>query len=74
MYTKVKMLSTTSFGKSVRYEVLLLACYTVKKQVGYRAGSYAVVLKCLAIGITLIPLPNLSVCVSVPVLVTGVCW
>ena len=30
---------TTSFGKSIRYEVLSFACLTVKKRVGYRAGS-----------------------------------
>ena len=35
---------TTSFGKSVRYEVLSFACLTVKKRVGYRAGSYVDVL------------------------------
>ena len=42
MYTKAKIL-TTSFGKSVRYEVLSSACFTVKKRVRYSAGSYAVV-------------------------------
>ena len=35
---------TTSFGKSVRYEVLSFACLTVKKRVGNRAGSQVDVL------------------------------
>ena len=30
---------TASFGKSVCYEVLSFACLSVKKRVGYRAGS-----------------------------------